>query len=129
MKRKVFALAGATVTLLALAAKPVAAVAINGPDTIWVPFDQCVTSTWTVTNNIPNPTYQWTWDTLTVGTASSYSRTVCHPGPTSAYPEWYGLAIWVSNGTQGEYDNLTIHYIYQAGNENGPCGLQIYCDP
>jgi hypothetical protein len=114
--------------LVAIAAKPVAA-AISGPDTIWVPYDQCVTTTWTASTSFPSPTYQWTWDSYTVGTGSSYSRQVCHPGPTSAYSEWYGLAVWVSSGTQGAYDEQTIHYIFQAGDENGPCGFQIICEP
>lgn len=122
-----------TILLTALAltlglAMPASAltVTVTGPDPVWVPFGECVWATWTTTSSYQ--TYDWTFDSAQVGTASSYSKRFCSPELDIATSDWHAVAVYVTSSGAAAYDDLAFNVIYQAGDENGPCGFQAWCD-
>ena len=103
---------------------------INGPSTLWVPYNQCVTGTRTTSTNMGVSTWDWTFDTTQVSTSSSYSRTYCSPNLTYATSEFHTLGVWVTGGGQAAFDSHSLRVVFQAGQEGGGgCGVQIICDP
>lgn len=101
-------------------------VTVTGPDPVWVPFGECVWATWNTTSSYQ--TYDWTFDSQQVGTASSHSEEFCSPMRDIATSDWHTVAVYVTSSGSAAYDDLTFNVIFQAGDENGPCGFQAWCD-
>lgn len=104
-------------------------VTINGPSSIFVPFDECVSGTWTTSTSTGVSTWDWTFNTTQVSTSSSYSRTFCSPDLSYVTSEFHTLGVWVTGGGQAAFDSHSLRVIFQAGQSGGPCGVQIICDP
>jgi len=96
---------------------------ISGPAYVTVPYGTCVSATWSTTSNHPLTSYQWTWNSSVVGTASTYSRTFCSHA-TYTYGANYSLGVtgWDSYGNSAA-DSQNVHVTYY-GYCNGPAQQQ-----
>lgn len=115
---------------LALAA-PAAAftMSIDGPGNVWVPYNRCVNATWNASSTSSIDTYDWTWDSQQVSTASSYSEYFCSPSLEHISTEYHTIALYATSGGFADYDSKEITVIYEAGEGDTGCGTQIICDP
>jgi|GEM_PF-3711610 len=119
--RKALFLCALALTILALPSLAHAHVDIQGSDHIYVPYNDCVTATWTA-----SPThydsYSWSWDGNTAGSGTSFSKTFCSPNLTYVTQDSHTLGLSATNNGVTETDSLWVRVTYLSA-----CGTQIMC--
>lgn len=126
--RKSFALALTLLVLLGGAFAAYAlAISIQGPTTVWVPYGQCASATWT-TSPSSLDSYSWTWNGNIVSTSSSYGNTWCSPELDYVTTDNGTLAVYGTLNGSGDYASEYIRVIFEAGDDEGGCGTQIICE-
>lgn len=105
--RKAMFLCALALTVLALPSLAHAHLEMSGPSRILVPYNECVTATWTV-----SPThydsYSWTFDSSTVSSSTSYSRTFCSPGVPEMTTDLHTVVVTGTNNGVNENDSTWV---------------------